>query len=154
MADVYGASVLFHATFWISNHGEEKDRWPGVKWTARWPFLVAQGFTDSSINSSLFWQYDMADISNAEVVMVFAQPKDHLRGALVEAGIALGQNKPVLLVGSNPGFGSWQHHPMVFKADSLDAAAEWLRLWDARKPQEYPLTPEEEVMKAVGRRAK
>lgn len=55
-------------------------------------------------------------------MLVYAEEGEHLRGALVEAGMAIALGKIVLVIGSHPDFGTWQHHPNVMHAADLDHA--------------------------------
>lgn len=56
------------------------------------------------------------------MVLVYAEEGEHLRGALVEAGMAIALGKTVLVIGDHPDFGTWQHHPKVIHAADLDQA--------------------------------
>lgn len=70
----------------------------------------------------IFWLVDEEDVKTADALILFGRPEDHLRGALVEAGIALGMGKLVIVVGDSPDYGTWQHHPVVVKAGSFEHA--------------------------------
>jgi hypothetical protein len=45
--------------------------------------------------------------------VVFAEGDDHLRGALIEAGVAIALHKTVIVVGQHPDYGTWQWHSSV-----------------------------------------
>lgn len=70
----------------------------------------------------IFWLVDEEDVRNSDAVIVYAEENDKLRGALVEAGIAIALGKLVIVVGDSPDFGTWQHHPTVTRAGSLEHA--------------------------------
>jgi len=106
---VYTASKTTHAAFWL----ELRTLCPEVHWTARWPFFVSAGVEESPEQASSFWLDDQNDVRAADIVLVYAAKDDVLRGALVEVGMALEQNKKIYLLGETPSFGSWQHHPNV-----------------------------------------
>jgi hypothetical protein len=55
-------------------------------------------------------------------VLVYAEDGEHLRGALIEAGMAIALGKRVIVVGDHPDFGTWQHHPNVAYATDLSHA--------------------------------
>lgn len=117
MIKVYTASKLKHAEKWKSIVIE------GVEFVARWPRLHVGNIPDDASYAKVFWQHDLEDVARADVILVYAEAEEHLRGALVEAGMAIALNKIVVVVGTHPDYGTWQHHPLVYKVDNLDAAA-------------------------------
>lgn len=128
---IYGASTLHQAVIWQGLR--DVIEWSKVvRWTARWPAFLALDIKDqAAANAQLFWQHDQTDIEQSELVMLYAEESDELRGALVEAGMALGMGKRVLCVGKNRGFSTWQYHPRVFRTETLAQALNWLRLYQA-----------------------
>ena|SRR5438309_255045 len=74
----------------------------------------------------IFWLTDEQDVKESDAVIVYGETGDTLRGALVEAGIAIGAGIPVIIVGDSPSFASWQYHPKVVRADSLEHARHML----------------------------
>lgn len=112
----YTASKIEHAAKWRRLRRDVR-----VKWTAHWPDIAVDSTAD---NSKWFWQIDHQDIANSDFVLVYAEPGEHLRGALFEAGIAIGTGKRVVVVGEHSDYGTWQYHPGVLRAPDLDAAIE------------------------------
>ena len=128
---VYTASKLKEGPRWR----RLAEEWPEIDIVARWPFLHvtadgAPGWPDDcAAHGSVFWQHDNEDVALSDVVLVFAnRPDDVLRGALVEAGMAIALGKVVIVVGDNPGYGSWQYHQQVKRVPTLEAARSLLRL--------------------------
>lgn len=80
------------------------------------------------------WITNYREVSEAKALVVYVEKRDVLRGALVEAGIALGQHKPVILVGDphHPSFGSWQYHPLTHAVPDLEAARAVIQSWHKR----------------------
>lgn len=117
MIRVYTASKLQHRQRWKSL----RSQWPGVTFTARWPDFEKDK-PDSNEEARNNWLKDEEDVRRADVVLVYAEEGEHLRGALVEAGMAIALGKTVLVVGDHPDFGTWQHHPKVIHAVDLDHA--------------------------------
>jgi nucleoside 2-deoxyribosyltransferase len=112
---VYTASKLKHASMWR----DLRSIWSShVEFTARWPDLEDK-LSDDECFAREFWRHDIQDIARADCVLVYAEPGEHLRGALVEAGAGIALGKHVVLVGEHPDYGTWQYHPMVTKVDSL-----------------------------------
>lgn len=130
---VYTASKIEQAERWIKLRAE----WPEVHFCARWPFMVASGGetkdgVSRGFDPKQFWLDDEADVLRAHVILVFAEPHEHLRGALVEAGMGIAMRKWVLVVGDHPDYGTWQHHPKVIRVPSLERARQKLKeqsLW-------------------------
>lgn len=77
------------------------------------------------------WERIMNEIAEARKLVLFAEPDDFpLKGALIEAGIALGMGKRVIVClpgvkldprSSRP-LGSWIAHPNVVRIDGLSDA--------------------------------
>lgn len=71
------------------------------------------------------WIENIRDLTACKTVVCYAEETTQmLRGALVEVGVAIGQHKPVIIVG-DPDlacWGSWQYHPLVTYARTLDGA--------------------------------
>jgi hypothetical protein len=97
----------------------------GINLHARWHDQAALEHADHELSPEdfhIFWLVDEEDVKNSDAVIVYGGPNDKLRGALVEAGIAIGAGILTILVGDCPDFGTWQHHPTVARADSFEQA--------------------------------
>lgn len=115
---VYGASKLCHVEVWK----QLSKSWTEIEFTARWPFKHVGTVPDEPCFARVFWEHDLEDVVAADGVVVYAKPEDDLRGALVEAGMALALGKFVIVVGENKNYGTWQYHPLVHRvADLTDA---------------------------------
>lgn len=124
MLRVYTASKLKHAAKWrdlCAAHGH-------IQCHARWLKHNTIGTPDTPEHAAEFWLQDEQDVKHADVVLVFADGDDHLRGALVEAGMAIAYGVPVIVIGKHPDYGTWQHHPGVRRVASLDLAIDVLRV--------------------------
>lgn len=73
------------------------------------------------------WIEDQQDIQGADYLVLYAEEGEHLRGGLVEAGIAIEYGIPVICIGSHPDYGSWQWHPMCMRLDSLEHLEAWAK---------------------------
>lgn len=131
---VYTASKTEHAQFWIELRG----KWPEVHFTARWPFMTGR-VSETAYNAFQFWQDDLDDIRTSDVVMVLGKPGEHLRGALVEAGMGIALGKTILVVGEHEDYGSWQYHPLVKRTTDIDTAVMKLHSWAIALRDERPL---------------
>lgn len=122
MLKVYTASKLKHAQMWkelCSKHNH-------FIFHARWLKHVTLGTEDSPENARFFWEQDEDDVKNADALLVYAAPDDHLRGGLVEVGIALASKTPVIAIGKHPDYGTWQYHPGVYRVESIEHALKLL----------------------------
>lgn len=122
MLRIYVASKLIHAARWRALC----DTTPHVQFHARWLKHNKIGTEDSSKNATEFWREDEKDIQDADLVIVYGELGEHLRGALVEAGMAIAYGVPVFVIGSHPDYGTWQFHPGVKHHDTLDGALKYL----------------------------
>jgi nucleoside 2-deoxyribosyltransferase len=95
-----------------------------------WLGLVMGEMAETPANSKAFWQNNIKEVQDADVVVVFADPLHPLRGALVEVGVGLAAEIPIIIVGEHPSFGSWRHHPLVYNVAKLADVDEVLRLLD------------------------
>lgn len=115
---VYTASKLCHAELWK----KLRVLFPEVYFTARWPYLVGQ-IEDQPAQAEQFWQDDLADIARSDVVLVYtAGREEHLRGALVEAGMGIALGKIIMVIGDHPDYGTWQYHSSVYKYPTVEVA--------------------------------
>lgn len=114
---IYTASKLDKSEMWK----ELQHEWKEFEFTARWFQFHVGNVPDAPAFAKFFWQEDEEDVKRADVVLVYAEEGDILRGALVEVGIALGVGIPVICVmnGENPSWGTWSYHPLIYRVASL-----------------------------------
>lgn len=120
MLRIYFASKLRHAAKWRKLCAESSD----FIAHARWLKHNTLGTADTSENAREFWGQDEQDVRDADVVIVYAEAQDHLRGALVEAGIAVASGVPVIVVGDHADYGTWQYHAGVRRVGTIHQAIE------------------------------
>ena len=121
MYRVYFASKLHHADRWRLLSATSRH----VHAHARWLHHAMIGTKETEGRE--FWLQDEQDVRDADFVIVYAEPGEHLRGALVEAGMALAYGVPVIVVGEHEDYGTWQHHPAVVRAATLDEALQTIK---------------------------
>lgn len=123
MIRVYTASKMKQGRKWLDLHAGAQ----GLYFHARWLKHTALGTPDTPEHAAKFWLEDEQDVRDADVVLVYAEQGEHLRGALVEAGMALACGVPVVVVGDSPDFGTWQYHPgVVARATTVPSALAWI----------------------------
>lgn len=107
----------------------------GVPITSSWIDEDGEGQTESMSN---LWERIVNEISAAQLLVLYAKQQDFpLKGALIEAGIALGMGKPVVVCLPNVELdpcsmrpiGSWIAHPLVRRIDDV---------WSAIQPWRVP----------------
>lgn len=122
MVKVYIASKLKYA----AQFRKLRTEWAsiGIDLHARWhdQAIIEEEIGAGPIDFHIFWLVDEEDVKSSQAVIVYGNPGDKLRGALVEAGIAIGQGLLTILVGDCEDFGTWQYHPTVLRASSLEQA--------------------------------
>lgn len=123
MIKVYTASKITRAAQWKALYHE----WPEIHFVARWPFCHTGNVPDDPCYAKVFWQQDHEDVVKADVVLLLAEGKEHLKGGLVEAGMALALGKPVIVIGDHPDYSTWQYHPQVHRVLDLPSARILLR---------------------------
>jgi nucleoside 2-deoxyribosyltransferase len=138
MIRVYFSSQLKHAQKWRDICDDSMD----IICTARWVKHALGGTPDDDPREAeMFWAQDEQDVRDADVVIVYAEPNDRLRGALVEAGMALSLGVPVIVVGQHHDYGTWQHHPGVRNAPTLEDALRVASLACSRYDTQRRLRP-------------
>lgn len=114
------ASIIARAEMWRTLRDDE-----GWNITSTWIDEAGEGET---ADFTELWDRIMREIAAARKVVFFALPSDFpLKGAILEAGIALGMGKPVVVC--LPGvelegrtyrpLGSWIKHRNVIRCDTL-----------------------------------
>lgn len=132
---VYPASKTIHAQKWR----DLQDEWKNIHFTARWIRQVTldQGDilqTEASVKyARRCWIEDEEDIRGSDYLMLYAEEGEHLRGGLVEAGIAIAAKIPVIVIGKHSDYGSWHHHPNVIPIANLSAVQSYIALMLARR---------------------
>ena len=128
MIRVYTASKLSFAPEWEKLQAG----WAEVFFHARWLHHVKMGTPDTEEFAPTFWIEDAEDVAISDAVLVYGGEGEKLRGALVEAGMAIALDIPVVLVGEHPDYGTWKHHPMVVRVNDFGAAYDYLEALSQR----------------------
>lgn len=95
---------------------------------------------------------DANEIRDSAALVLYAEVADFpLKGALIEAGIALGMGKPVIVCLPDSGvlprsyrpIGSWIAHPLVTRCDDVNAAVKLAASTRADLPRATAAAPDE-----------
>ncbi len=92
-----------------------RSEWPQIEFSSRWldMFNDSEPLKASEKDFRRFWLIDKADVERSDYLMIWGEGDEHLRGALIEAGIAIAKGIPVLTIGKHEDYGTWRHHPLV-----------------------------------------
>lgn len=122
----YVASKVQHATMWKQHRDQ------GVPIISTWIDETEPGQTKSL---GELWVRIKEEIRQCDGLVFYAGPNELLKGAFVEAGIALAFDKPVVAVlnmrlegRTHYPIGSWLDHPQVSRAHSVADAFIWLSM--------------------------
>lgn len=124
---IYVASRTKHAKMWKSLRH--------VGWPIRASWIDEAGESQTGEFWEL-WERIRSEIQQCSAMILFAEPDDFpLKGALVEAGMAIGFGKMVCVVlprvkleeRSDRPIGSWIRHHSVKLCDSLEDAFDWIQ---------------------------
>jgi hypothetical protein len=118
---VYGASKLSTWRLWLTLR-EDSD-WAFVDWTASWPLKVDQEESAGPQEFGIAWETDLREIRSSDFVMLVYD--EGIKGALVEAGMAMGIGTRVITVGL-PAEHTWSYHPLVTRCYDLVSARNML----------------------------
>lgn len=124
---VYVGSCTSHARTWLEIANEWRLN-TGHRMICSWPDMVVGGLGEGEYLAKVFWQLDVKEVQDADVVLIYAESDDILRGALVEVGVALASEIPVVVVGSSNSYGTWQYHPLVHRVPALANVVPFLDL--------------------------
>jgi nucleoside 2-deoxyribosyltransferase len=128
MYRVYFASKLQHAAKWREIGATH----PFIQAHARWLKHNSLETPDTVDFAAEFWMQDVQDVKDADFVIVYGEAGEHLRGALVESGLAIAFKIPVIVIGEHEDYGTWQHHPGVMKAPDLEFAFDLIKQFTPR----------------------
>jgi hypothetical protein len=125
---VYTASKIHHYTLWRKM--KEDPDWNFVDWTASWVEHkdIGKENDGEAIDDRVFrhaWIANINDVRDSDFVLLYCGKENGLKGALIEAGAAIGMNCPVVAVGL-PESHSWALHPLVWRFPSLAEARLYL----------------------------
>ena len=122
---IYIASKTKHASKW------RKLRANGVNVAASW---IDAGDIHQPESYRELWTSCIAEVCSADLLIVYCEPGETLKGCLVEIGAALASDVPVYCVGRCTSVvadeisdASFHHHPLWRWASSIDEAIE---SWD------------------------
>lgn len=72
-------------------------------------------FTENpeGLDYTKLWQACIQDVKDCDVLVLYVEEGEHLKGALVELGVALGLRKEIVMTGPIGDNGTWHNHDKV-----------------------------------------
>ena len=113
---IYFASKVKHALKW------RELRAAGVPVNSTW---IDEARDKESPSQPDLWTRCVNEAASAKAVILYVEPGEVLKGALVEVGAALSQRVRVYVVGEPDG--SWVNHPLVRRCSSVEEAVSLVR---------------------------
>lgn len=110
---IYTASKTTHAWRWRAL------RDTGVPINSTW---IDEAGVGETVDFRDLWARCVGEAAGADALVLYVEPGETLKGALVEVGAALASGVPVYVVG-NPD-GSWVIHPLVRRCGSIEEAVD------------------------------
>jgi hypothetical protein len=112
---VYIASKTKYAPLWRQMRDEQ-----GIPIIGTWIDEAGAGETSDFADR---WRRCIAESSSCDLFILFVEPDDHIKGALVELGVALHAERSVAIVGDCPSVpASLMHHPNITRYASVEEA--------------------------------
>lgn len=111
MNKIYIASKAIHRPHWREYRGE------GLPIISRWIDVDDKYSTDpEGLDYEALWDICVEDVSQADALVIYAEPDEVLKGAILELGLAIGQNKLIAMCGDLETFkqnGSWWSYRLM-----------------------------------------
>lgn len=119
MIKVYCASRLQHRPIWLERKPALLER--GINLFPTWLTLP-----DAVPDKAQLWLTCISEVKAADAFLLYLEPEDTLRGAIVEYGAALASGIPCFIVGVdlNARVRSFWFHPLTQLHPTLDKALE------------------------------
>lgn len=135
MIRVYPSSKVRHAHMWR----RLQEDIPHVFFNARW---IKRAEKESDLQGDDFrdlWSECKEDVMDSDALLVYAEDGDHLKGALVEVGMAIANDIRVVLVTTDENrlaYGTWIHADNVEWVTTLEEAMSLLYKWTKKGVRE------------------
>lgn len=121
MIRVYPSSKVRHAPMWRRLQQEV----PHVFFNARWIKRAESQEEMDSYELAELWRECQQDVKDADLLLIYAEDGDQLKGAFVEVGMALAYGVKVMFVTPVEdwhAFGTWMHGTAVQRASTIEEA--------------------------------
>lgn len=117
-----------HPHVYIASRTKHAERWRALREAG---LSVTSGWIDRGTRGEVgdwdaLWRSCIREVGVADALLLYAEPGEHLRGALVELGVALAAGIPVVYVGPDETLGTVLHAPGITRASSVESALDGL----------------------------
>jgi len=109
---------------YVASKAHRGAMWRKLRNQSRLPIVstwIDESEAGATIDWADLWRRCVHEAATCTALVLYVEEGDALKGALVEAGAALGNGRPVFYVGP-PGRFSCVYHPLVVTCDSLEDA--------------------------------
>ena len=117
MIDIYISSKAEYAPSWCEEKEELSES--GFNLISTW---IHESTDENDIDLKEFWARCIEEASSCDALILYDIKDSHLKGCLAEVGAALGNGKPVYVVGGNTALRTLKHHPLVSSWSILEEA--------------------------------
>lgn len=124
---------------YIASKSRHRPRWRGLRDTGGYNIISKWIDVDDSLigdpdrtikfnfNYPKLWADCVTDVKNCDVLVLYAEAGEHLKGALVEVGIAIALGKEIMVTGVLEDNGTWFHYGKVeLWDDTIEQLLEFL----------------------------
>lgn len=117
--NIYTASPYKYGGMWKDLRDDIYSQYFHATWVDIWP----EDENDCTLDFDKIWQNNLMDIEEADALILYSKPGDHLEGALVEVGFAQALGVPIFIVDNGQEYRSWVNISGVERiVPSIDAA--------------------------------
>jgi hypothetical protein len=82
---------------------------------------------NSDLDYTKLWRECVQDVKDCDVLVMYVEEGERMKGALIELGIALGLRKEIIVTGPLGDNGTWHHHDLVEVSDkSIEDLMEYI----------------------------
>ena len=121
---VWGPVGPSAATVYVSSKIKHAEMWRNLRlqgWNISSSWIDQPKEFDSGTLSGM-WDRYVEECRSCDFLLVYREPGEQLKGALIEVGAALAGGAKVIVIGDVPELGTSHYHPLVAFAGSIDQA--------------------------------
>jgi len=109
---------------YIASKADHRPRWRELKENRGFNIISRWIYTDdrfsvdpTDLDYTKLWKECIEDVQACDTLVLYVEPGERLKGALVELGAALGSNKEVIVTGDVGDNGTWWHNKKIQVSD-------------------------------------
>jgi hypothetical protein len=109
---------------YVASKARHRPRWRALRDTFGYHIIsqwidVDDGYSEdpTGLDYGKLWKACIQDVQDCDVLVLYVETDEHLKGALVELGVALGLKKEIIVTGDLGDNGTWFNHDQVTVSD-------------------------------------